>query len=162
MHAQVVRPPTDYGQTVIDTLSSMSSEGGVIDQQLLRHFLALSPSYLLLDTTTNPSTMAAHQLANEPPNQEHIPSIPGIDTWDKGFNFLVDILLALHTRNELELETLNTASKACSECWTVASSWPGGGVGDASRARVRIVAGKLRSLLDENRRTYRGGLVYVP
>jgi hypothetical protein len=86
----------------------------------------------------------------------------GIDTWSNGFNRLVDLLLALHNRGELELETISEASRACSECWTVAASWPAGSVGEQSRMKVRQIAGKLRTILDSNRRTYKGGVVYVP
>jgi len=165
------RPPTDYGRAVVASLASMSSESGVIDQRMLRYFLALSPAYLLLDSTTNstssfePQQRSSRDSSPRSDSSSGSPSPPplsGIQTWDAGFNRLVDILLALHARGELELETLNVASQACSECWTVASSWPAGGVGEETRVRVRNIASKLRSVLDENRRTYRGGLVYVP
>lgn len=67
----------------------------------------------------------------------------GFLTWHTGFSNLVDVLIALHTRDELELETMNEASKACSECWSVAGTWRGL---DESRALVRGVAVKLRSV----------------
>ena len=47
----------------------------------------------------------------------------GLTSWHNGFNRLVDVLVVLHARNELELETVSAASKACSECWTVAGAW---------------------------------------
>jgi len=134
------RPPTDYGQEVIDSMPIMTSKSGSIDQRILRYFIGLSPSYLLLDVTTGITNTTTS----------------GIETWNTGFLRLVDLLLALHLRGELELDTLNEASRACSQCWTVASSWPAGGVGDQSREKVRHVAGKLRGILDPNRRTYQG------
>ena len=79
--------------------------------------------------------------------------------WSVGFNRLVDIVVALHSRCELELETMNEASKACSECWSVSGSWTGLAEG---RAVVRSVAIRLKKLLDENGRTYKGERVYAP
>jgi hypothetical protein len=83
----------------------------------------------------------------------------GIASWSAGFNRLVEILTALHSRGELELETLNAASKACSECWTVAGNWRGM---DECREVVRQVAARLKRLLDENGSTFGGQSVYVP
>jgi len=83
----------------------------------------------------------------------------GLSTWNMGFNNLVDVLIALHTLGELELETVNEASKACSECWMIAGSWRGL---DEARMLVRGVASKLRTLLDANGKTYRGERVYGP
>jgi len=77
----------------------------------------------------------------------------GVATWFVGFSRLVDILVALHARNELEHETVDAASKACSECWSAAGSWRGL---DECREGVRAVAIKLKKLLDPNGRTYRG------
>ena len=67
----------------------------------------------------------------------------GLSTWSMGFNNLVDVLIALHTLGELELETVNEASKACSECWMIAGSWRGL---DETRMLVRGVALKLRTV----------------
>lgn len=117
----------------------MTRESGTVDQTLLRHCIGLSSSYLVTDTSMNP---------------EH-----GISTWYVGFSRLVDVLVALHARGELEVETVNQASKACSECWSVAGSWRGL---DECREGVRAVAGRLKRLLDENGRTYRGETVYAP
>lgn len=83
----------------------------------------------------------------------------GIASWSAGFNRLVEILTALRSRGELELETVNAASKACSECWTVAGNWRGM---DECREVVRQVAGRLKRLLDENGSTFGGQEVYVP
>ena len=82
-----------------------------------------------------------------------------VDTWSTGFSRLVDVLTALHRRGELELETVSEASKACSECWSVAGAWREMG---ESRECVRGIAMRLKSMLDENGRTYHGGRVYVP
>jgi hypothetical protein len=110
-----------------------------IDQGALRQCLGLSSSYLVSDTTTNPTG--------------------GIVSWSAGLNRLVEVLTVLHKRGDLELETVNAASKACSECWTVAGNWRGL---EESRESVRVVAVRLKDLLDENGRTYRGESVYVP
>ena len=68
-------------------------------------------------------------------------------------NSLVDVVVALHARGELELATLSEASKACSECWTAAGAWRGM---EDCREGVRTVGGKLKKLLDEGGRTYKG------
>ena len=67
----------------------------------------------------------------------------GLSTWNTGFNNLVDVLIALHNREELEVETVNEASKACSECWTIAGTWRGL---EEARKLVRGVAMKLRTV----------------
>jgi hypothetical protein len=100
----------------------------------------LASSYLVTDTSTN--------------------SERGIQTWCTGFHRLVDIMVVLHSRGELELETVNEASKACSECWSVAGTWRGM---EDCRQGVKEVAAKLKKLLDEpHRRTYKGSKVYTP
>ncbi|KAJ6613419.1 hypothetical protein B0H10DRAFT_1805404, partial [Mycena sp. CBHHK59/15] len=104
-----------------------------LDQAVLRRALALSSSYLVTDTSMNPRT--------------------GCTTWFVGLEQLVDLLIALHARQELELETVNAASRACSECWTVAGTWRGL---EECREGVKKVGTKLKNLLDENGRTYRG------
>lgn len=106
---------------------------------VIRQCLELASSYLLADTTTN--------------------TTGGINSWNAGLSRLVDILAALHARGELELETVNSASKACSECWSVAGNWRGL---DEARECVREVAFRLKRLLDENGKTFGGGTVYVP
>ncbi|KIJ20040.1 hypothetical protein PAXINDRAFT_166207 [Paxillus involutus ATCC 200175] len=132
--------PTDYGQFVVDVLAKMTRDSGAIDQAILRRAIGLASSYLVTDASTN--------------------SESGISTWQTGFSRLVDIVVVLHHRGELELETVNEASKACSECWSVAGTWRGM---EDCRQGVREVAGKLKKLLDEpNRRTYKGQKVYAP
>ncbi|KIK97156.1 hypothetical protein PAXRUDRAFT_825248 [Paxillus rubicundulus Ve08.2h10] len=132
--------PTDYGQFVVDVLAKMTRDSGAIDQAILRRAIGLASSYLVTDASTN--------------------SESGISTWQTGFSRLVDIVVVLHHRGELELETVNEASKACSECWSVAGTWRGM---EECRQGVREVAGKLKKLLDEpNRRTYKGQKVYTP
>ena len=80
----------------------------------------------------------------------------GIMLWTKGLQQLIDILKVLHSNGELEPETMNAASKACSECWMVAEGWEdlGGGKAGVSRA-----AAQLKGLSDEND-TFRGEKVY--
>lgn len=133
-------PPTDYGAFVVDVLARTTSNGAQsIDQKVLRRCVGLASSFLITDTTINPET--------------------GIDTWDIGLSRLIDIIVALHARNELELETFNTVSKACSECWMVAGSWRG--LADCKN-RIKDIATKLKKIMDPNGRTYRGEAVYAP
>ncbi|KAG9317278.1 hypothetical protein JVU11DRAFT_1473 [Chiua virens] len=118
----------------------MTRDSGAIDQGVLRRVIGLASSYLVTDASTN---------------QEG-----GIASWQTGINRLVDLIVALHHRGELELDTVNEASKACSECWSVAATWRGM---EECRQGVKEVAGKLKKLLDEpNRRTYKGHKVYTP
>jgi hypothetical protein len=133
-------PPTNYETYVVEVLrlSSMTTTTSTIDQAALRQCLGLSSSYLVSDTTMNPTS--------------------GIASRSAGLNRLVDVLTALHSRGELELETVNVASKTCSECWTVAGNWRLEGC----REDVKQVAIRLKTLLDENGRTYGGERVYVP
>jgi hypothetical protein len=133
------RPPTDYGTFVLGVLADMTRRSAVIDQSMLRQCFALSSSYLMTDATTNPSG--------------------GINSWNVGLSRLVDVLVALHARGELQLETINAASRACSECWTAAGNWRGL---ESCRDSIRTVAAKLKRLLDDNGRTYQGGRVYAP
>ncbi|KIK68154.1 hypothetical protein GYMLUDRAFT_36992 [Collybiopsis luxurians FD-317 M1] len=133
--------PTNYSRFVtIAFLNSRKRRGeqATVDQDLLRRCLSLSSSYLVADTCTN---------------------VDGINTWYNGFNTLIETLVALHKREELELETMNAASKACSECWSVSGAWKGL---EGSRDGVTKAARKLKALLDENERTYRGQRVYAP
>lgn len=130
---------TNFGKLVINALAGMTKATGSIDQRLLRMYLSLAPSYLVLDTAMNTDG--------------------GVASWNSGFNRLVDVMVALHKRGELELDTVNEASKACSECWSVSGSWRGL---DESRENVRSIAMKLKTLLDENGRTYQGNQVYAP
>ena len=134
-----MRPPTNYAAFVTGVLGDMTHQSAAVDQRVLCHCLELASSYLVTDATMN--------------------SANGISTWITGFSRLVSVLEALHIRGELELDTVNAASKACSECWTVAGSWRD--LHD-SREGVRGVAGRLKRLLDENGRTFQGARVYVP
>jgi hypothetical protein len=132
-------PPTNYETYVLEVLTLMTTRSSTIDQAALRHCLGLSSSYLVSDTTTNPTG--------------------GIASWTAGLSRLVDVLTALHSRGELELETISAASKACSECWFASSNWRGL---DEGKESVRKVAARLKRLLDENGRTFGGERVYVP
>ena len=131
--------PTDYGRYVVDILARQNQLTGDVDQTVLINCLGRSSSFLMTDTTMNPTT--------------------GLATWNAGFNRLVDIMVALHNKGELELDTVNAASKACSECWSVAGSWRNM---EEVRQCVKNVAAKLQGLLDENGRTYGGNRVYTP
>ncbi|KAF8897551.1 hypothetical protein BD779DRAFT_386590 [Infundibulicybe gibba] len=133
------KTPTDYGTFVVEILARMKRNSHPFDQKMLRQCIDLSSSYLITDATMNPDG--------------------GTASWYVGFSRLVDVVVALHARDELELETLSAASKACSECWTVAGTWRGL---EDCREKVRSVAAKLKKLLDENGRTYKGERVYAP
>ena len=117
----------------------MTATSSTIDQGVVRKCLGLSSSYLITDTATNPTD--------------------GMSSWCAGLSQIVDVLTALHSRDELELETINAASRACSECWTVAGNWR---EYEGGRECVKKVAIRLKALLDENGRTYKGEAVYVP
>ncbi|KAF9075805.1 hypothetical protein BDP27DRAFT_1314521 [Rhodocollybia butyracea] len=135
-------PPTNYGKFVISVLKRMSRGGSgeqSIDQVQLRRCIILSSTYLIADTCMD--------------------SERGVQTWFLGFSRLIDVMVALHARSELDLETMNAASKACSECWSVAGAWRGL---EECRDGVKKVAVRLKKLLDENGRTYGGERVYAP
>lgn len=83
----------------------------------------------------------------------------GLVSWQRGFNRLVDVLVALNARGELEVETVSVASKACSECWSVTGTWREVEIG---RDGVREIAKRLKEILDENGRTYHGERIYIP
>jgi len=141
---EVIEPidPTDFSVFITEVLARHLRDGEPskgIDQKVLRQCVDLASSFLVTDTATNPER--------------------GILTWSTGFNRLVDLVLVLHKRDELELETVSAASRACSECWTVAGNWRGF---DECRNTVREIGGKLKMILDENERTYRGERVYAP
>jgi hypothetical protein len=131
--------PTNFQTYVVEVLNSITARSSTIDQEVVRKCLGLSSTYLLTDTATNPTQ--------------------GMNSWCAGLSQIVDVLTALHSRGELEIETINAASRACSECWTVAGNWRGL---EGGRDCVRKVAIQLKSLLDENGRTYKGEAVYVP
>ncbi|KAF9485338.1 hypothetical protein BDN70DRAFT_871358 [Pholiota conissans] len=134
-------PATDFGAFVTQILARESrlSDAPTINQDVLRKCIHLASSFLVTDTTTNPES--------------------GITTWFAGLDSLVDLVVVLHRRDELELETINAASRACSECWTAAANWRGL---DQCRSHVRDIGGKLKKVLDANERTYRGQRVYAP
>ncbi|PIL37166.1 hypothetical protein GSI_00858 [Ganoderma sinense ZZ0214-1] len=132
-------PATDYGSFAVDVLARMTRTSGRIDQMVLRRCLGLASSYLVSDVTMN---------AEE-----------GVRSWRAGFNRLVDVMVALHMRQELEVETVNAASQACSECWSVAGSWR---EMDECREGVKAIATRLKGLLDANGKTFRGQAIYAP
>lgn len=149
------RPPTDYQRIVIQSDNSD-------DQTSVRYLLALASAHLITDISTNiPSSSNAPSNPDETTKRNQ-GAAQGLESWSKGFYLLADHIMRLHETNELDLDTLNEASRACSECWMVAASWPAGVLGEQSRDVVRKIAGQLRSILDPNRTTYRGGTVYVP
>ncbi|KAF7301686.1 hypothetical protein MIND_00734100 [Mycena indigotica] len=86
-----VAQPTDYSHFVLQAVKTGSKEGG-LDQAVVRTALSLCASFLITDTSTNEMTR-------------------GSQTWFTGLNQLVDLLVALHARDELEVDTFNAASK---------------------------------------------------
>ena len=59
----------------------------------------------------------------------------------------------------LEIETVNEASRACSEAWTISGSWRGL---DGARGVVSAIAGKLKDgILDSDGLSYKGQPVYI-
>ncbi|OCH94089.1 hypothetical protein OBBRIDRAFT_885022 [Obba rivulosa] len=132
-------PPTNYGALVVQTLSSMTRGSGSINQMELRRCFGLSSSYLITDMTMDPDN--------------------GHSTWLAGFRNLVEVVVALHGRGELEPETVSAASKACSECWSAAQSWR---EMNECQDGVKQAALRLKGLLDANGKTYRGMPIYVP
>ncbi|KAG5643963.1 hypothetical protein DXG03_009314 [Asterophora parasitica] len=130
--------PTDFGLFVVQLLAKSTRESTGLDQHVLRQALGLSSSFLVTDATMNDG---------------------GAHTWLVGFSRLVDVVVALHARSELELETVNAAARACSDCWGASGSWQ-----NLAHCRdgVRTVAHRLKKLLDPNGRTYRGQPVYSP
>ncbi|PPQ77753.1 hypothetical protein CVT25_011189 [Psilocybe cyanescens] len=126
--------PTDYGAFVTKTLArgKRDTDSNTIDQKILRNCLSLASSFLMTDTTIDPQF--------------------GVITWSTGLVRLVDLVIVLHKRDELELETLSCASKACSECWTATGNWRGLA---ECRQCVREVGEKLKKILD-NDKTYKG------
>ncbi|KAI0337554.1 hypothetical protein BDW22DRAFT_1403007 [Trametopsis cervina] len=133
------QPQTNYGAFVTKVVAHMTRTSGSMDQQVLQRCLGLASSYLVTDTTMNPDS--------------------GLVSWQHGFNRLVDVIVALNARGELQVETVSAASKACSECWSVAGTWR---EVEISREGVRDIAKRLKSILDENGRTYNGERIYVP
>ncbi|TCD69697.1 hypothetical protein EIP91_006714 [Steccherinum ochraceum] len=81
-----ISPSTDFHAFVLSSLSRMTRSTGAVDQAGIRRCFGLASSYLVTDTTMNMEG--------------------GLNTWYTGFTRLVDVLVALHGRGELELETL--------------------------------------------------------
>jgi hypothetical protein len=133
-------PHIDFQKAVVNAIGAMTRASGSIDQSMLRNLLMLTPAYLIVDNTIN--------------------SDGGLARWSAGFHRLVDVLLALHAKEQLELETVNEASKACSECWSVSGTYRG--LTAEGREVVRGIAARLKTILDRDGRKYRGERVYAP
>jgi len=166
-------PPTNYEQTIMLSNKRLALSN---DQRSIRYLLTLAPAHLITDISTNCSTIKPLSYPNTGTRPSHSSSEAGsarererearanagLRSWSTGFRLLTDHILLLHSANLLHLDTLNEASRACSECWTITSSWPDRATAAQSRDVVRSIAEKLRSILDPNQLTYQGGLVYVP
>jgi len=101
----------------------------------VRECLELASSFLISDLTMNSERQQ------------------GMNVWYTGFKQLVDLVVVLHRLEQLDVATLNAATRACSECWTAAGNWRDL---EDCRSCIRESAGKLRGILDPNSRTYRG------
>ena len=133
-------PHIDFHTAVVNSLGAMTRTSGSIDQTMLRRLLMLTPAYLIMENTIN--------------------SDGGLARWSAGFNRLVDVVLALHKKEQLETETVNEASKACSECWSVSGTYRGATMD--GRDVVRGIGVRLKTILDADGRKYRGERVYAP
>ncbi|CAK5263047.1 unnamed protein product [Mycena citricolor] len=98
-------PHTDFARFVVDTIKASSSLALNENQAVIRSALALSPTFLLTDNCTNPDSS-------------------GSDTWLLGLNHLADILVALHARNELEVDLVQLQLSAHTSMDTPNSSNP--------------------------------------
>jgi len=131
-----------FNDAVLKILSRRTQSSGTIDQKELRNVIALAPSYLLVDSTVHPTTA------------------DGVNQWALGFNRLCEVIIALHRKSDLELETLNEASRACAEAWSICGSWRGL---DAGRNVIGNISTRLReNVLDPDGVSYKGQAVYVP
>jgi len=132
----------NFNEAVLRILSRMTQSKGTIEQASLRHVIALAPSYLVVDSTTQ-ATPA-----------------DGVNQWALGFNRLCEVIIALHRKSELEIETLNEASRACAEAWSICDSWRGF---DSGRNVIGNISTRLReNVLDADGVSYKGQEVYVP
>ncbi|KIO25024.1 hypothetical protein M407DRAFT_25664 [Tulasnella calospora MUT 4182] len=132
----------NFNETALKVLSNMTQNGGSIVQADLRKLIALSPSYLIVDSTVHPN------------------AADGVNQWALGLNRLCEVIIALHRKEELELETLNETSRACAEAWSITSSWRGM---ERGKAVIGDLSARLREhVLDPDGLTYKGEAIYVP
>jgi hypothetical protein len=87
----------NYNQTVNKCLSQIqfhedNPDGCTNAQEILRTYIVVAPSFLMLDSS-NPETTDA-----------------GIDEWAMGMNSVVDILVALHSRLRGLMDDPNSTS----------------------------------------------------
>jgi hypothetical protein len=125
----------NYNQTVNKCLSQIRfdeyPDGSrcTNEQEILRTYIAIAPSYLMLDSS-NPETMGA-----------------GIDEWATGMNNILDILVVLHSSSRLECETVQALSEALSESWDNSFSITKGE--EAAQQQIKGLVARLRGLMDE-------------
>ncbi|KAJ7591004.1 hypothetical protein C8J56DRAFT_1135469 [Mycena floridula] len=81
-----------YGDFVVNVAVPRMTRHSRLDQSILRQCIGLSSSFLVTDTTTDPER--------------------GLLSWQSGFSRLVDLVVALHATNELELDTVDAAVKS--------------------------------------------------
>jgi len=131
----------NFQEGVNRALSRMTAAHNAIDQVRLRYWLSLSPSFLMLDvSTTSPPTL-------------------GIERWKNGLHSLVNVVVALHAKDQLEFETIDEAARALAQCWSITLGWTGM---DYAQVSVQQVGEKLTSVLDiDDRSRYKGRVVWT-
>lgn len=80
----------------------------------------------------------------------------GLQTWSNGLSRLIEIIVALHRTDALEIETMRAAALALRECWTAGGSFPGL---EWSRERVRQDGLKLKNLCGSDPNRYKGEVI---
>jgi len=128
-------PHIDFQNAVLNALGAMTRASGSIDQTTLRQ-----PP----DAHAGPIWSVDNTINSE----------GGLARWSAGFHRLVDVLLALHAKEQLELETVNEASKACSECWSVSGTYRG--LTAEGREVVRGIAARLKTIAGSRREKISG------
>jgi hypothetical protein len=125
----------NYNQTVNKCLSQIRfdqyPDGSrcTKEQQMLRTYIAVSPSYLMLDSS-NPETTGA-----------------GIEEWAAGMNNVLDVLVELHSSSQLECETVQALCEALSESWGNSFGITKGT--EAAQQQIKGLVARLRGLMDD-------------
>lgn len=93
----------NYDQTVEKCLSQLKLDGSTSEQETLRTYIALAPSFLAFDSnTTSPED--------------------GIGSWSTGFGKLANALILMHSISRLEYETINAAFRVAEECYNTSDA----------------------------------------
>lgn len=125
----------NYNQTVNKYLSQIRfheyPDGSrcTNQQEILRTYIAMAPSFFMLDSS-NPEKTGA-----------------GIDEWATGMNNVLDILVALHASSQLEYETVQALIEALSESWSNSFSITKGT--EVAQQQIKGLVARLRGLMDD-------------